>query len=450
MKSGSSRKRDWKSPSTGRGWSQKTWLTIFKDPDSDLKIVFVCNMWMTGFDVPSLSTMYLDKPMKNHTLMQAIARANRVYKEKQGGFIVDYVNIFRDLKKALAVYAAPLAGGRIDLPIQSKDKLVEALRSYIAELNGFLRELGIQHENIVSSRGIEKNALLNKALSALVVNDNVKKNFLEKAGLAIKTYSAILPHPDASEFSADILLYQELIKEIRSLDPVVDIGAVMNGIRSVLDKSVASRSYVIDESIQKNTIDLSKIDFEALRKQFERTRDNADVERLKNILSFKLKEMVRLNSSRVDYQERFQKLIDEYNSGSSNVERFFSELLKFSRALNEEERERCSEGLTEEELALFDKLKKSTLTEKDKNQLKKVAKDLLHKLQPGKLVLDWRKKQQTRAAVRLEIEKELDDGLPKIYTEDDYQEKCQEVFQHFYDNYYGDGQSVFNTPITVP
>ena len=417
--------------------------TLFKEPDNNFQIVFVCNMWMTGFDVPSLSTIYLDKPMKNHTLMQAIARANRVFKEKQAGFIVDYINVFRNLKKALAIYAAPTPGGEVDMPIQSKDKLVAALKEYIKELNKYLKEQGVKHEKIIESRGLEKHKLLDEALSALVINDNVKKNFLQKAGIAIKTFSAILPHKDASEFSAYIALYQDLIKEIQSLDPEVDITAVMNGIQNVLDKSIASKGYVIRESVKTQTIDLSKIDFEALKKQFEKKKSNVDLERLKNILTFKLKEMIRRNSMRIDYQEQFQKLIDDYNSGSSNQERFFDELVKFSNGLEEEDRRAVVEGLTEEELALFDKLKKPKLTEKDKQQLKNVSKVLLHKLQPAKLVIDWRKKQQTRAAVRLEIEKELDKGLPESYTPTDFQAKVEAVFQHFFDNYIGDGQTIF-------
>jgi len=418
--------------------------TLFKDPDSSFQMVFVCNMWMTGFDVPSLSTIYLDKPMKNHTLMQAIARANRVFKEKQAGFIVDYINVFRNLKKALAIYAAPIAGGEVDMPIQSKDQLVAALRSYIKDLNKYLKVHGVKSEKIIATKGLEKNKLLDEALSALVVNDNVKKNFLQKAGIAIKTFSAILPHKDASEFSQDIALYHDLIKEIRSLDPEVDITTVMTDIQNVLDKSIASKGYFIKETAKRNSIDLSKIDFEALKKQFEKKKDNADLERLKNILSFKLKEMVRVNSMRIDYQERFQTLIDEYNVGSLNQERFFDELVKFSNSLEDEDRRAVVEGLSEEELALFDKLKKPALTKKDEQQLKNISKALLHKLQPAKLVIDWRKKQQSRAAVELEIERELYDGLPESYTPKDFEQKCQSVFQHFYDNYFGDGVSIFN------
>jgi type I restriction enzyme R subunit len=389
--------------------------TGFKDPKSNFQIVFVCNMWMTGFDVPSLSTIYLDKPMKNHTLMQTIARANRVFKEKPAGFIIDYINIFRNLKKALAMYAAPPSSRGVDMPIDSKEELVKELKRHISELEIFLKENKVDQQNIISSSGLQKNALLDEAASSLVAKEQVKKTFLAQAGNVLKVYRAILPHPKASEFNSITALYQDLIKEIRSLDPEVDITGVMNSIQRVLDRSIASRGYIIDEK-EKPIINLGTINFEALRKRLEKNRSNADIELLKNILSFKLKELVRLNITRVDYLERFQKLIDEYNAGSVNQETFFAELIRFSSDLQEEDRRKVSEGLSEEELALFDKLKKPHLSENDRKDIKKVAKELLAKLQAGKLVLDWRKKQQTRAAVRLEIEKELDEGLPQSYT----------------------------------
>ena len=417
---------------------------LFKNPESNFKIVFVCNMWMTGFDVPCLSTIYLDKPMKNHTLMQAIARANRVFKEKPAGFIVDYINVFKNLKQALAIYAAPITKERVDLPIQSKEILVKELRKYIEELNNYLTKKQINHKEIIISSGLKKNALLDQAVSSLVINDKIKKTFLTKAGNVIKIYKAILPHKDATEFNQYITLHQELIKEIRSLDPEVDITSVMQDIHGILDKSLASKGYVIRESDEKSLIDLSTIDFNKLQKQFEKKKNNADIERLKNILSFKIKEMINFNSIRIDYQEKFQELIDEYNRGSMNQETFFNELIKFSNKLQGEERRHITEGLTEEELALFDKLKKPDLSENEKDQVKKIAKDLLHKLKHnGLAAVDWRKKQQTRASVKREIEIELDRVLPTSYTQHDYNQKCETVFQHFYDNYFGEGDSIY-------
>lgn len=402
---------------------------LFKDPESDFKIVFVCHMWMTGFDVECLSTIYLDKPMKNHTLMQAIARANRVFRDKQAGFIIDYINVFRNLKKALAIYAQPLPGGKEDIPIQSKDKLVDSLKNQIKKMNSFFRRHSISSDEIIKAKGVKKIKLLDDAVSSLVINEETKKTFLTTAGSIIKIYKAILPHKRASEFSHDVALYQELIREIKSLDPEVDISEVIHDIQNVLDESVSSRGYIIRETEKKKAIDLSKINFEALRKQFEKKRTNTEIERLKNILSFKLKEMLRLNSMRIDYQERFQELIDDYNAGSINQETFFKELIKFSHSLDMEERRKVSENLTEEELALFDKLKKPKLAEKEKNQIKKVAKDLLIKLKKNGInAVDWRKKQQIKTKVRIEIEQQLSTLKLKPYSQNDCLKKSNVVF----------------------
>jgi type I restriction enzyme R subunit len=420
----------------------------FKDPDTNFRIVFLCNMWITGFDVPSLSTIYLDKPMKNHSLMQTIARANRVFEDKTAGFIVDYINVFRNLKNALAIYAPKTASAQIDLPIESKEQLVKELRKSIADLNKFLKEKNINVGKTLSSAGLDKNALLDKALSELLENEKTKKAFLTKAGLANKIYRNILPHKDANQFGPEICLYDQLVKEIRSRDPDADISGVMRNIQRILDKSIASKGYVSAKGKGK-IVDISKIDFEALEKRLEEKRTNSDVELLKNVLSYKLREMIRINSTRIDFQERYQELVNDYNLGSLNNDEFFKKLTQMSKEISAEEQRHFQEGLTEEQLALFDKLKKPDLTDKEKEQVKTVAKELLAKLEATKLVLDWRKKQQARAAVKVEIEKELDKELPPSYTEKEYHNKCELVFQHIYDNYFGERRSAFHNNYVV-
>ncbi len=155
--------------------------------------------------------------------------------------------------------------------------------------------------------------------------------------------------------------------------------------------------------------------------------------------------MVRLNKSRVDFMEKFQKLIDEYNAGSINIEIFFDRLLNFAKNLNEEEKRGISENLTEEELAVFDLLNKAELTNKEKQQVKLASKQLLKALKEEKLVLDWRKRQQTRAEVLFTIETVLDEMLPRTYSKEIYNQKCERVYQHVYDSYYGAGKSVYTS-----
>ncbi|MCC6680492.1 MAG: type I restriction endonuclease subunit R [Phycisphaeraceae bacterium] len=430
----------------------------FKDSDDPFRMVFVCAMWMTGFDVPSCSTIYLDKPMRNHTLMQTIARANRVFPDKVNGLIVDYVGVFRDLQKALAIYAP--RPGDAERPIKDKAELVEMLKAAIAEAKSFLGTRGVDIDAMLQSKAFAKVAMIEDAAKAIVlkeakafegtlddtveavlVNDESKRKFRQLADNVARVFRAIKPDPLVNEFLPACALIAVIAEKIRSLTRQADISKVMADVETLLDDSIAAEGYLI--SGQKS-IDLSKIDFEKLKAQFERGRKRIEAEKLRGAVNSKLKAMVRLNRSRLDYHEKFQQLIEEYNAGCMNIEEFFDRLVKFARGLNQEEQRGIAEGLSEEELAVFDLLTRPELklAKKEEQQVKKVAKELLETLKNEKLVLDWRKKQQTRAAVRLSIEQAFD-RLPAAFTPVIYQQKCQQVYQHVYDSYFGQGVSVY-------
>ena len=193
-------------------------------------------------------------------------------------------------------------------------------------------------------------------------------------------------------------------------------------------------------------IDLSGIEFEKLRRRFEKSRKRTLTERLKNTVARKLQQMVRMNRTRMDYLERFQQMIDDYNSGSINVEEFFRQLMEFAKSLNKEEQRTVGEQLSEEELAVFDLLTRPEmdLTKKEREEIKKTARDLLDTLKHEKLVLDWRKRQQARAEVRVTIETLLDQRLPPAFSPEIYQVKADAIYQHVYDSYYGSGKSVYS------
>jgi type I restriction enzyme R subunit len=415
--------------------------TKFKDPDDPFRLVFVCAMWMTGFDVPSCSTLYLDKPMRNHTLMQTIARANRVYRDKVSGLIVDYVGVFRSLERALAIYGAGEPGDG-EQPVQDKAALVAALKQAIAETKELCKEHGIDFQTVQKAEGFDRLERLDDAVDALVASDDVKTRYLNRASNVQRLYKAVLPDPAAREVQPDCALIHVLAEKIRSLSPILDISEVMERVEELLDRSIAAKGYVIREQ---RLIDLSAIDFEALRERFERGRKHIEAERLKNAVARQLERLVRMNRTRMDYLERFQRMIDEYNAGSVNVEEFFRRLMAFAQSLNQEEQRAVAEQLTEEELAIFDLLTKPEmeLTANERNQVKKTARELLDTLKRGKLVLDWRKRQQARAQVRVTIEKVLDRGLPKAYTPEIYETKTDAVFQHVYDCYFGAGRSIY-------
>jgi type I restriction enzyme, R subunit len=417
----------------------------FKDPDDPFRLVFVCAMWMTGFDVPSCSTIYLDKPMKNHTLMQTIARVNRVHRDKVNGLIVDYIGVFKNIQKALAIYGTPSEGGGGDKPVQDKQELVKLLREVLGQAEQFCKDKGIDVNSILSAEGFARIKLLDDAVEAILTNEDSKKKFLTQSGDVNRLYKAILPDPAAGEFSPKRTLFVILAEKIKSLTPTPDISDVKKGIEEILDASIASEGYIIrGKGKDEDRIDLSKIDFEALKKIFDQGKKKTLTEKLKNEIEKKLKGMMQKNKTRADFYEKFMKMIDEYNAGSKNVDAFFKELMEFAKALDEEEKRAVKENLTDEELTIFDLLTKPAvlLTKKEEMQVKKVARDLLEKLKE-ELCLDWRKKHQARESVKLSIEETLD-GLPEEpFSKDLYQKKCNVVFQHVYESYYGQGQSLY-------
>jgi type I restriction enzyme R subunit len=420
--------------------------TKFKNPDDRFRLVFVCAMWMTGFDVPSCSTLYLDKPMRNHTLMQTIARANRVYPGKVSGLIVDYAGVFRNLEEALAIYGA---GGGNQKPVEDKAALAAALRQALADTTGLCSENGVSLNTIQSAEGFNRIGLLDDAVESLVGSDEIKRRYLDLANTVYRLYKAVLPDPAAHEFAVAITPIQVIADKIRALTPPADISKIMPQVEALLDRSIATEGYIIRELSppygDEHWIDLSNIDFEKLAAKFKTSRKRTINEKLKGQVAQKLMAMVRLNRTRMDYMERFQAMIDAYNAGSLNAEEFFQQLVDFAQSLNAEEKRAMGEQLDEEELALFDLLTKPQIemSNSEREKVKATARQLLATLKAEKLVLDWRKRQQARAEVRVTIEKVLDQGLPRIYTPELFEQKTTAVFQHVYDAYYGAGRSAY-------
>ena len=422
--------------------------TKFKDPDDPFRIVFVCAMWITGFDVPSCSTIYLDKPQRNHTLMQTIARANRVFRDKNSGLIVDYIGVFRDLEKALAIYAtgADLEGDQ--KPIADKSELIEKLRVAIAEITEFCKELGIDLDNAQTDDAFQNIAQINDAMERILINDETKKGYLQLATSTTKLYKAILPDPDAYEFTSTCQLIHIIAQKIRNLTPPADISGVITEVEDLLDQSIAPEGYLIEipaEGYDTEPIDLSQIDFEQLSERFNTQHKRVEAEKLRGAINSKLTAMIRLNRNRMDYQEKFEEMIAEYNTGTIGVADYCQRLFDFVNDLNEEEQRASTEDLSEEELAVFDLLtqREPHLTAPERNEVKNAVKEMLETLKRENLGLDWRKHTQTRAQVRRAVGNILDKGLPQPYTPELFHQKSEAIYQHIYDSYYGEGKSIY-------
>jgi type I restriction enzyme, R subunit len=419
---------------------------LFKDPKGKLRLVFVCTMWITGFDVPTCSTIYLDKPMRGHTLMQTIARANRVAPGKESGLIVDYVGIFRRLEQALAIYgpgreanAGENGSGENALPIESKDKQVDRLRVALGEIQEFCASLGINIQTILSAQGMERERLKYDAVDALVARDDIRRKYLVMSSQVVRLHKDIKPHLAANELLPDVVIYSVLAQSIRALLPPADISAVMEQIDDILDASIAAEGYVIQqgEGEKAKRINLSEIDFTALQEKFKAGHKNTATQELRTAVEEKITELVEKNRGRMDFLEKFQRLIEEYNSGSMNVERLFEELIRISALLNEEEKRAIKNELTEEELAVFDLLTQPEpkLDEKEQKQVKIVAKRLVQVIEGLGLRDDWKNRQQIRAEIKVKIENAMDEGLPDIYDRTLFSRKAEMIYQHVFEVY---------------
>ncbi len=407
----------------------------FKDSDDPLRLVFVCAMWLTGFDAPSCSTVYLDKPMRNHTLMQTIARANRVFPGKHSGVIVDYANVFASLEKALAIYGAGKGGAS---PVRDKQQLVAQLRTAVVDATAFCAAHGVMLDEIeaTAAGSLARLSHIQDGMNALISPDPLRRDFFAHERLVSTLYSAVKPDPSALEFAGRVACLTTLAEAIRAmLNPnPPDISQVMNGINTLLDASITGHE--IRES-GPPPLDLSTLNFETLALRFRQSKHkNTDLEVLKAAIRAQLEKMIRINRTRADFAEKFEALIDSYNAGSRSIEELFAQLVKLSNSLNDEQQRHVREQMSEEELVVFDILTRPApeLSTEERAEVKKVARELLVRLK-ALLVLDWRHKQQARAKLTEAIGATLDEGLPRAYTPELYHQKCSALFEHVYESY---------------
>jgi type I restriction enzyme, R subunit len=414
--------------------------TAFKRQEHPLRVVFVCAMWLTGFDVPSLSTLYLDKPLKAHTLMQAIARANRINDGKNNGLIVDYCGILKNLRKALATFAGGSDGGSDNPdPVKPDEDLLADLDEAIQMVNGFLKAREASLESIIESTGFARNKAIIKAKEAANENDESRKRFEIMARAVFRKFKACIPmkervNPYRHARDAINIIYKGLQEDREK----ADITDIIRELHKVVDETIDTTS--VDSDTDPEPYDISRIDFDLLRKEFERSpAKNSTVQSLKEIVEKRLQRMLQQNPLRSDLQHHYEKIVGQYNQEKDRVtiEKTFEALLKLSEGLDEEEQRAVREGLDENSLALFDLLAKPDISKTERERVKKVARELLVKVQAEvDRIHDWRERQSTRDAVRVSIHDFLyadATGLPiDSYDVGDVEAKTEMIFRHVF------------------
>lgn len=410
----------------------------FKDPSHPLALVFVCAMWLTGFDAKSVSTMYLDKPMKGHTLMQTIARANRVFPGKENGIIVDYLDVFKYLKRALADYASDEEGL---VPVKNIDLLLEQLNGAVEITLAFCDKQGADLSNITyESNVFEKLSLFEDYANIIVGNDEIRNEFKVLANTVDSLYESLRPDIFKMDFDPhykDAILYLRGVIE-GAIRPD-KLEKAKSRVNELLDQSIVvaedARVHTINESGKE--IDISKIDIDELRETLRyRKNKNLEIANLREHIEKKLEQMIRRNVVRSDFAERFRNIIDAYNAGGSQNDDFYEKILNFMEELRAEEERHIKEELSEEELEIFDLLRKEKLTKDEEKRVKLAAKELYATLTARKselFVVGWYNDQQPKERVRSAIVDCLDASLPESYDRDVFVVISNVLFQHIVD-----------------
>ena len=411
----------------------------FKDSDNPLRIVFVCAMWLTGFDVKSLATVYLDKPLKAHTLMQTIARANRVCDGKSNGLVVDYIGVVKALRKALADYTAGKNGDGGDNPAIDKNELIKKIIKTVSDIELYMSEQNFILKDLVSADDFAKLALVQAGANAMCVTNEVKKRFEIQARELFRMFKYL----EKGEVGEETVHYKNAISavydQLQEKRVHADNSALMAQINKIVSDAVSVKK---NNALEENKkFDISKIDFDRLRREFERVQNkNLLLKDLQELVESRLASMLRNNPLRIDYYQRYQEIVEEYNQDNKKDEIaiVFENLMKLVSELDEEQKRYVIEGFdSDEELSIYDLLVSGqTLSKEDIKKVKKLAQEMLSKIKSRIRELDhWRDKEETQSIISIMIRDLLWANLPESYSDNEIVVYKQALYEYIYNTY---------------
>jgi type I restriction enzyme R subunit len=409
--------------------------TAFKDPKHPFRVAIVCAMWLTGFDVECLSTLYIDKPMKAHTLMQAIARANRVYPGKDHGLIVDYNGMLASLRAALAQYALGedgAGGEEIVAPIEER---VQALIEAIEATEAHLRGLGFDPASLLGAKGFARIKGLADAVEAVYSSDETKRRFEIMAREVFSRFKALLVEPSAWAFAERHDNIEAIYKKLTERRDTADVTALLKELHRIVNEAIRTQAPGEDQA-EGLTFDLSTIDLDKLRDEFAKKvrRKATALQDIRDIVEQKLADMLARNPMRMDYQVKYEGIIADYNSEKDRtiIEETFRRLVELVRSLDEEQARAARENLSDDELAMFDLLKRDDLTKADRERVKQASREMLTSIKARLAELDrfW-EKEQTKGEVEAFILDEVFIKLPSPpFTPEEKKLVAENVYAH--------------------
>jgi type I restriction enzyme R subunit len=366
--------------------------TAFKTPEHPFRVAIVCAMWLTGFDVECLSTLYIDKPMKAHTLMQAIARANRRYRDKDFGLVVDYNGMLKALRAALAQYALGDEGGGDEDIVAPLEERVRALDEAMDAAEAHLRGLGFELARLIGAKGFERIQGLADAVEAIYGGcrnsamgaDESKRRFEILAREVFSRFKALLMEPAVFAYAERHDNLEAIYKKLGEQRDTADVAELLKELQRIVNEAIRAEA-LGDDHTESKQYDLSRIDLEKLRNEFAKKvkRKASALQDIFQLLEQKLARMLAVNPLRMDYEKKYREIVAEYNRDKDRItiEETFAKCMDLIQSLDEEQRRAVEEGLSEEQLALFDLLRKDSLTKTQRERLKDASRELLAELQ---------------------------------------------------------------------
>jgi type I restriction enzyme R subunit len=380
----------------------------FKDDEDPLKIAVVCKKWTTGFDVPCLHTMYIDRPAKNHDLLQTIGRVNRKYKDKDGGLIVDYIGIADNLKKALDKYTSDIqeqAMADIEMAVETMHRKHEKVTDFFEDTD---------YDDWQEKEGAELQRLCHRAQNEVLEpkdptenREDRKKDFMDAVTQLEKAFSLVTPHEEAEEIRSDVVFFRGIKDTLRSIErnesEPGDVEEIDTAIKEIISNGISAEDVVQVAGFENWKEGKPVLSDEFLKDVENIEHGNLQVELLKKLIRGEISARKRSNISKYqNFEESLEETVNKYNNRSISTQEVIDELRQYAEELQEEERREERLDLSEEELAFYDAIASNTEQDIDEEVLREIAKEIKELLQEN-VEVDWTNRTKMQSKIKREV-----------------------------------------------
>jgi type I restriction enzyme R subunit len=371
----------------------------FKDPDDPLEIIVVCDKWTTGFDCPPLHTLYVDRPMKNHNLLQTIGRVNRVYKDKPGGLVVDYIGIAEDLRQALDKYTSDIQ----EMAMVDVETAVEVMKQKHHKVSRYLTR--VDYEGWQELSELELSRLIHRAESEVIATEEKQEEFLQAVAELKRAFALVTPHNAASDIRSDLLFFEAVRDGILSLDTKRKTGPteVESAMKDLISEGVTADDVVSIAGFDKWKSEEPIVSDEFLSDVESVEEPELQVKMLESLLRSEISTRKQQNLAKYGaFEEELEETLNEYNNQFLTTEEVIEELQDYAEELQQEDRRKERLGLCEEELAFYDAIATNTDSGLTDDQLQSIAQEVCDMLKEN-VDIDWTNRQAMRAKMKIRV-----------------------------------------------